>query len=275
VASGWGLAHALGKAGMKVAIADFDQSGRERAVGELRAKGVTALPVALDVRDGLAWEQAVDLVERDLGPVQVLCSNAGVGGSKLPIEQTTWEGWKWTMEVNLDSVFHGFKTCLPRMRKHGLPSHIVCTASLGGLLVIADNGVYSATKAGVIALCEAVAQETAGSNIGVSVLCPGLVQTSLLKNRERLKPGQFDIGALEPDRDINMGTGIDAMQLGGQVVAWMREGRFWMITHPELRPHVEARCEAIRDGNAGTLTLLASPDDAPQTGSLTVDQRPL
>lgn len=242
---GLGLAHALGKAGMKVAIADLDQAGCERAAGELRAKGVTALPLTLDVRDGAAWERTVDQVERELGPLQVLCSNAGVGGSKLPIEQTTWEGWKWTLEVNLDSVFHGFKASLPRMRRHGLPSHIVCTASLGGLLVVADNAVYSATKAGVIALCEAVAKETAGSNIGVSVLCPGLVQTSLLKNRERLKPGQFDIGALEPGRDIGMSTGIDAMQLGEQVVAWMREGRFWMITHPELRPHVEARCDAI------------------------------
>ena len=248
---GLGLVRALGKTGMKVAVADLDQAGCERVVDELRAKGVTALPVSMDVRDGAAWERAVDQIERELGPLQVLCSNAGVGGSKLPIEQTTWEGWKWTMEVNLDSVFHGFKTCLPRMRRHGLPSHIVCTASLGGLLVAIDNGVYSATKAGVIALCEAVALETAGSNIGVSVLCPGLVQTSLLKNRERLKPGQFAIGNLEPGRDINMGTGIDATQLGEQVVAWMQEGRFWMITHPELRPPVEARCKAILSSMGG------------------------
>ena len=97
------------------------------------------------------------------------------------------------MDVNLNGTFHALKTCLPRMRKHGLPSHVVCTASLGGFLVACGNGVYSATKA-AIAICEAVAQEVAGSNIGLSVLCPGLVRTQLLDNNARLKPGAFDIG---------------------------------------------------------------------------------
>lgn len=242
---GLGLAHALAAQGMKVAIADLDDAGSQKAVAALAAKGATALALHLDVCDAAAWTAAVDRVEAELGPLQVLCSNAGVGGSKLPIEETEWAGWQWTMDVNLNSTFHAFKTCLPRMRKHGKPSHIICTASLGGLLVIPSNGVYSATKAAVIAICEAVAQEVAGSNIGVSVLCPGLVRTGLLENRNKLKPGEFAIGDMGPGRDLGMKTGLDPMQVGEQVVKWMREGRFWMFTHPELREPVVRRSEAI------------------------------
>jgi NAD(P)-dependent dehydrogenase (short-subunit alcohol dehydrogenase family) len=242
---GEGLAHALAKAGMKVTVADLDLAGAAQVAADLQALGATALALHLDVRDAAQWITAVDQIERELGPLQVLCSNAGVSGSTLPIEETEWAGWQWTMDVNLNSTFHAIKTCLPRMRQHGLPSHIVCTASLGGLMVTHGNGAYSASKAAVIAVCEALAQEVAGSKIGISVLCPGLVRTQLLENNARLKPGEFAIGTHGPEIEAAMKAGMDPMQVGEKVVAWMEEGRFWMFTHPELRPYVEQRGEAL------------------------------
>jgi NAD(P)-dependent dehydrogenase (short-subunit alcohol dehydrogenase family) len=242
---GLGLVHALARVGMKVAVADVDLPGCERAAVDLRAKGATVLPMHLDVRDGVAWMTNVDRIEEELGPLQVLCSNAGVGGSTLPIEETEWAGWQWTLDVNLNGTFHALKTCLPRMRKHGLTSHVVCTASLGGFLVARGNGAYSAAKAAVIAMCEAVAKEVAGSNIGISVLCPGLVRTQLLDNSARLKPGSFEIGSHGKEVEIAMKTALDPMQVGEDVVRWMAEERFWMFTHPELKPYVQQRCEAL------------------------------
>ncbi len=242
---GLGLAHALARAGMKVAVADVDLAGCEKVAADLRAKGATGLPLHLDVRDPVAWVATVDRIEKELGSLQVLCSNAGVGGSTLPIEETDWAGWQWTMDVNLNGTFHALKTCLPRMRKHGLPSHVVCTASLGGFLVTRGNGAYSATKAAVIATCEAVAKEVAGSNIGISVLCPGLVRTQLLDNSARLKPGAFDIGSHGPEIEAAMKTALDPMHVGEDVVRWIAEGRFWMFTHPELKPYVQQRCESV------------------------------
>lgn len=242
---GQGLAHALANAGMKVAVADLDLPGCERVAATLRAGGAAAQPVWLDVRDPAQWSSVVERLERELGPLQVLCSNAGVAGSKLPIEATSWDAWRWTMDVNLDGTYHALRTCLPRMRAHALPSHVLCTASLGAVLVVPGNGVYSATKAAIIALCEAVAQETAGSHIGVSVLCPGLVRTALLDNREKLKPGAFEIGTFDAGVVAGMEAGLDPMAVGEQVVAWMREGRFWMFTHPELASHVRHRADSI------------------------------
>ncbi len=241
---GLGLAHALARAGMKVAVADLDLAGCDKVSAHLRSMGHVALPLHLDVRDPIAWVTAVDRIEKELGPLQVLCSNAGVGGSTLPIEETDLAGWQWTIDVNLNGTFHALKTCLPHMRKHGLPAHVVCTASLGGFLVTRGNGAYSA-KAAVIAVCEAVAQEIAGSNIGISVLCPGLVRTQLLDNAGKLKPGAFDIGSHGPEVEAAMRTALDPMVVGENVVRWMNEGRFWMFTHPELKPYVQQRCEAV------------------------------
>ena len=80
---GLGLAHALARVGMKVAVADIDLAGCEKEAADLRAKGATVLPLHLDVRNSVAWVATVDRIEEEIGPLQVLCSNAGVGGSTL------------------------------------------------------------------------------------------------------------------------------------------------------------------------------------------------
>ena len=242
---GFGMAQALARHGMKIALADVDRDALDRATAALSEIGVAALPVTMDVRDRAAWEAALERTERELGPLQILCSNAGVAGSTLPMEETDWAGWQWTLDVNLHGTFNALRSALPRMRRHGRDAHIVCTASLGAFIVTPGNGAYCATKAGVVAMCEAVRQEVAGSNIGVSVLCPGLVATNLLDNVHKLGPHDVDLGEHSEGTAVAMKAGQDPAAVGEFVLQGILENRFWLFTHPELRDLVQNRAKEI------------------------------
>jgi NAD(P)-dependent dehydrogenase (short-subunit alcohol dehydrogenase family) len=241
---GYGIARALAARGARIAVADLDPSALDTATQELRASGATVIPLRLDVRDRTAWEPALDRVEAELGPLQILCSNAGVAGSHLPLAGTSWEGWSWTIDVNLHGTFHALRAGLPRMQRHGLPAHVVCTASLGAFLVGAGNAAYCATKAGVVAMCEALRRELEGTPIGVSVLLPGLVSTALLDNTRKLAP-PTPIGGHGPEVEAGIKAGLDPLCVGELVVDGIRDARFWLFTHPELRALVGARGEEI------------------------------
>jgi NAD(P)-dependent dehydrogenase (short-subunit alcohol dehydrogenase family) len=237
---GHGIVRALVAHGAQLAIADIDDDALEMATHDLRTAGARILPLRLDVRDREAWNDALDRVETELGPLQVLCSNAGVAGSHLPLAETTWKGWSWTIDVNLHGTFHALNSALPRMLRHGLAGHVVCTASLGAFLVGAGNAAYCASKAAVVAVCEALRKELEGSPIGVSVLCPGLVATSLLDNVNKLAP-RVPIGAHGADIEKALKAGLDPLEVGHIVVRGIREKHFWLFTHPELSELVEAR----------------------------------
>lgn len=241
---GLGLARALLEAGAKVAIADIDETALSSATASLAESKDRVLPLCLDVCSREDWEMAVNRVESELGRLQILCSNAGVAGSCLPIEQTEWEGWRWTIDVNLHGNFNALRTCVPRIRAHGLEGHIVCTASLGAFLVGGGNGAYCAAKAGVVAMCEALRQELSSTAIGVSVLCPGLVSTNLLDNVARLGPN-VELGGHGSEIEEAFSLGMDPAEVGKFVLNGIRDGQFWLFTHPELRDMVVERNDAI------------------------------
>src|SRR5262245_49459261 len=134
-ASGIGLAmaRALAEKGMKIALADVDDAALEMAVTLLSSSGARALPLHMDVRDPAAWAEAAAQVEAVLGPVHVLCNNAGVAGSRLHLAKVETAAWLWTFDINVHGVFHGFQTFVPRMCASGEDAHIVVTSSLGGL----------------------------------------------------------------------------------------------------------------------------------------------
>jgi NAD(P)-dependent dehydrogenase (short-subunit alcohol dehydrogenase family) len=243
---GLGMARAMAAEGMKIALADIDEAALASAAASLRATGAQVLPLHLDVCKPADWTAAADRAEAELGPVQVLCSNAGVAGSRLSMEDTESAAWLWTFDINVHGAFHGIKTFLPRMRRRGEDAHIIVTSSLGGFLAHAKNSAYSATKAAVIAMCESLRGELAQTRIGVSVLCPGLISTNLLGNNRRLAPASIDhLCEEEPELVEMMKQSLDPRAAGELVVRGIRENRFWLFTHPELRPLVQARSEEI------------------------------
>jgi len=241
---GFGMAQAFAAAGMYIAIADIDKRAAEEAAAGLIEAGATAAAVQLDVQDRAAWGPALDEAERQFGALTVFCSNAGVAGSRMPVAQTDPRAWDWTIGINLTGTFNALQAALPRLQASGRPGHIVATASLGGFLVQPGNGTYSASKAAVIALCEALRGELRGTSIDVSVLCPGFVRSKLLEANAARLPGVL-LGPPEPELEAMMQAGTDPVEIGEFVLKGILAGKFWLFPHSELHDFVQARSDEI------------------------------
>ena len=131
------------------------------------------------------------------------------------------------------------------MRAHKSAGHVVITSSMGAFLVRPKNGVYSASKAAIVAIAEALREECAGSAIGVSVLCPGLVSTQLIEGNAEQGPSGVCLGEHEPELERAMRLALDSNSVGRLVVQGIYQGKFWLFTHPELKDALESRFSEI------------------------------
>ncbi|HEU0221818.1 MAG TPA: SDR family NAD(P)-dependent oxidoreductase [Paracoccaceae bacterium] len=254
-ASGIGLAIArsLAAAGMRVAIGDIDETALERAAAELRSEGATILPLILDVGDAASWARAAAEIEHSLGPVQVLCNNAGVGPGRSKVEDLSPEDWNWTLQINLTGVFLGTRTFVPRLVSGGLEGHVVNTASILGLFPTPFHAAYVTSKFAVVGLSEVMRMELAPKRIGVSVLCPGLVRTRLRANSLSRRPSRPEARppvavAAEPGPDRPLGIAPETV--GPFVLSAIRDSRFYVITHPEYGGVIENRMQRLIDACA-------------------------
>jgi NAD(P)-dependent dehydrogenase (short-subunit alcohol dehydrogenase family) len=259
-AIGLGLARAFLEEGMKVAIADLRGDALQRAVRALGAEGAHALPVELDVADRKAWLAAAERVSRDLGPVHLLCSNAGVNFIG-PTHRATAEDWEFCLSVNLGGAINAVQAFVPRMIERGGGGHIVITSSVSGLFTSGGSGCYVTSKFALVGLGESLRADLAEHRIGVSVLCPGPVQSELFESSIALRPASMaatgSIPVIAPgerreDTPI-FATAPDGLQIGRQVVRGIRRNDLYILTHPEIRGMLEARSAAL---------LAALPDEA-------------
>lgn len=243
-ASGIGraIAEELGSRGMQVVVADIDLAGAE----EVAAGIARASAVKLDVREEASWVEALDLAEFRHGPLAVMICNAGVAGPTLPIAETSFEAWQWIRSINLDGAFLGLKHGARRILAAGSPGHIVATASMSVFFTPARMGTYTACKAGVVGICEAMRDELADCSIGVSVLMPGPVRTSLLEVNAERAPSGVDIGPQGGGQTGALREGLDPAVVGRQVADALGTDRFWLFTHPELEHRIDTRFAAMK-----------------------------
>jgi len=249
---GLGSAKAFLAAGMNVAIADVRRDHLERAMTELAGSGDAVMPVVLNVADRIAMAAAAAAVMTRFGRVDVLFNNAGVGilGS---IRDASHDDWDWMLSVNLDAVFSGVKEFLPYIREGKAGGHVVSTASIGGLMVTANGGVYSTSKFGVVAMMDCLRDDLAGEGIGVSVLCPAAVNTNIHQHDD-LRPGSFaDTGYQENEvqkaerlaklKDM-LARGVDPRAVGDLVLDGIRRNSLYIFTN-SFAPLLEARRDAL------------------------------
>jgi NAD(P)-dependent dehydrogenase (short-subunit alcohol dehydrogenase family) len=256
---GLGLARRFAQEGMRVVLADIEREPLETAVEELRAGGAEAIGVPTDVSDGAAVEALARATIERFGAVHVVCNNAGVesGARFADIPVATWE---WVLGVNLWGVLHGCRVFLPLIREQG-EGHIVNTASLAALATgLATFAPYTTSKFAVLAASECLELEllAAGEQIGVSVLCPGVVTTNMC-DAERNRPPEVPSTADDPLRqsildrlrELSVGVGMDPAEVAGMVVDAIRARRFFVLTHPdEAFKALERRIEWMRTGVA-------------------------
>ncbi len=182
-ASGMGLAFAqrFAEAGMNIVLADIEAEPLAMAEAAIAAKGVKVMPVRTDVAKADDIASLADQSFERFGNVNILCNNAGVAGSPGASWELSKKDWDWVIDVDLWSVINGVRSFVPRMIASGQPGHIVNTASIAGLVSGLVGSPYHVAKFGVVALSEQLYFELnrAGHDIGVSVLCPGLVNTNI------------------------------------------------------------------------------------------------
>ena len=239
---GKGIAVTLAAEGMYVVIADIERDTLEATASEI---GATGIPV--DVSDLESVRALADEIIAKFGAVHVVCNNAGVG-PMAPVRDLTIDDWHWMIGVNLYGVIHGVQTFLPVLEANDDGGHIVNTASMAGLIAQQDQGAYSVTKFGVVALTETLAAELAAqrSRVDATVLCPGTVRTGIgtsIRNR----PPRFSGGGLE---DVVLGDAperrwITPEEVGAVTVSAIKRGDLYAITHPERYGQVARRHEAI------------------------------
>lgn len=248
---GRALALAFARRGARIVLADIDQPALDAVAGELERAGSRVLAKRVDVGDAQQVAALADAAFDAFGGVHVLCNNAGVAlGGRLA--DLTPAQWDWIVRVNLYGVIHGIHSFLPRMLERGEPGHIVNTASLAGLMSSAGLAPYSATKYAVVAISEALAMECAGTNVGVSVLCPGWVKTRIHETERYLEPGQPAREATaegQAMRAVLKGLiegGSDPDEIALRVIEGIERRTLYLISNPgNLFGAVRARFDAI------------------------------
>jgi NADP-dependent 3-hydroxy acid dehydrogenase YdfG len=247
------MAERLLAEGMNVVLADIEEAALRKAEQEHAASGSVAA-FQIDVSREESVQALADFAVQTFGRVNVLCNNAGVG-----IGGAIWEhsaaDWEWLLSVNVLGVANGIRTFVPPMLAQGDECHIVNTASAAGLDARPWLGMYSATKYAVVAICEALQGDLRlrGSSIGVSVLCPALVNTRIAES-ERNRPqglgggnGELTPAAKAFDEAFRaaLAQGLPPQQVAEAVVEAIRSDRFYIITQAETEARVRSRFERI------------------------------
>ncbi len=238
---GLGQAKVLSNAGMKVVIADIRRDHLDEAMEYFRRQENSEVhPIHLDITDREAYAAAADESERVFGKVQVLCNTAGVSIFG-PMQDATYDDWDWIMNVNINGVINGIRTFVPRMIEYGQGGHIVNTASMSAFVPLPGTGVYNTSKYAVRGLSEALRIDLADHNIGVSVLCPGAVNTNIHEAVLTRPKELSDTGYYHADEAVMarlksvIEVGLDPVKLAGYVLKAIEENQLYIIPYPEFR----------------------------------------
>ena len=248
---GLGIAKALARAGANVMLADLRPEPLEAACKDVAALGGRAEAIAIDVSDPDSVAAAGKAVADKFGALHVAVNNAGVAMHGSRLEDVTLQEWSWVMGVNIQGVINGIRTFVPMIRAHGQGGHVVNTGSVSSLFVREgrNQGAYAMTKYAVLALSEALEQEVHDAGIGVSILCPGAVSTSIFDSaatRPDRFGGAYKRPAQEAMKDGFAGAALDPEVVGRRVLQAIQDREFFILTHTAEREAISSRLERIK-----------------------------
>ncbi len=220
---GGGMAQAFAERGARIVLADIERGYAEQEAARLPSQSAAGV-IELDVRNLESWQAARSAI----GPIDVLCNNAGISTGFKPLVELSPEEFERVMAINVTGVFNGIKTFAPQMIARG-SGHIVNTSSMNGLSPFGSFAAYSASKFAVLGLSDALRDELAPAGVGVSTLFPGLT-------RSRMS---------ESDSAVSSGNMMDPLWLGRAVVRAVENDEPYIVTHPEYRDSLAARHQRI------------------------------
>jgi NAD(P)-dependent dehydrogenase (short-subunit alcohol dehydrogenase family) len=201
-ASGIGFETALefARRGADLAICDLDEEGLQTARETFEKLGRSVIALKVDVSSASEMETFAAEVHREVEAVDILMNNAGVaiGG---PFLSTSLEDWNWILGINTLGVVHGCHFFVPKMVQRGKGGHVINISSAAGYSASSALAAYNATKFSVLGLSEALWEELRPHGIGVTAVCPGLIDTPITRNARLV--GEMD----KPERRTEMVEG--------------------------------------------------------------------
>jgi NAD(P)-dependent dehydrogenase (short-subunit alcohol dehydrogenase family) len=250
---GLGIATALAEAGANVVMADIQKDAVEQAAHGLSGTNKRVMPVRIDVTQEQSVLDALAEAKRAFGKLHIACNNAGVPmhGSKL-IDVPPAD-WTFVIGVNIWGIIHGIRHFVPAILEHGEDGHIVNTASVAGFQNRrgTNQGPYSMSKYAAVSLSEALEHELEGTNIGVSVLCPGPINTNIARGA-RNRPehmGGPQVRAIDEAvlAERLTTTGLDPKIVGERVVDAIRAKIFYAFVSAVPAETIKARHRRIEE----------------------------
>jgi NAD(P)-dependent dehydrogenase (short-subunit alcohol dehydrogenase family) len=253
---GLALARALSAEGMKVALADRNEAALAEAAKSFGDAEV--LPVVLDVTDRAAFALARDLAVERFGGIDLLANVAGVGGG-ASIEAADFNDWDWVLGVNLGGVVNGVVTFLPHLKTRPDGAAMLFLGSILSTFPQAGPpGIYGVTKAAVLALADSLRWSLAETNIRVTTVCPGFVDTAIARSEDH-RPARYPVTSnRDPEHQkfferILKDAGMSPDEVARFAVEAVKAGRPYAMTHPEFKGAAEAYKAAVVAGyGAGT-----------------------
>ncbi len=248
---GLGIATALAESGANVVMADIQKDAVEAAAHRLSGTNKQVLPVRVDVTTEQSVVDALAEAERRFGNLHIACNNAGVPMHGVKLVDVARADWDFVIGVNVWGIIHGIRHFVPAILKHGEEGHVVNTASVAGVQNRrgTHQGPYSMSKYAALSLTEALEHELEGSNIGVSVLCPGPINTNIARGA-RNRPDHLGGGHVrESDERVlaeRLATqGLDPKIVGERVVDAIRTRTFYAFVGAVPADVIRARHRRI------------------------------
>lgn len=243
---GFALAEAFAARGAKLALADIDEAALAVRARTLEARGNEVLCVRTDVTQRASVAALADAVWARFGAAHVVCNNAGIALAG-PLLEATPEDWRLTMDINFWGVVHGVDAFAPRLVAQGRGGHLLNTASMAGLVGMQWLGIYCASKFAVVGLSEALRRELATHGIGVSVLCPMIVETGIVENSLRVRGREAPAAppVAQPPAGAMQGGIVTAEEVARRVVRGIERNELYILTHPEQREFLRRRAARL------------------------------
>lgn len=255
-ASGLGraMAERFAREGMSIVLADVEPNALAKAEAEMKAAGAKVIGVRTDVSKAAEVEALAQKTLATFGAVHLLANNAGVaeGGN---VWDNTVADWEWVLGVNMWGVIHGVRVFTPIMLAQGSEGHIVNTASVAGLISPPGMGIYCVSKHAVVTLSECLHHDLAQKTdkLKCSVLCPAYVPTGIADSG-RNRPAELNQTRQKTAADLALDASLkkavqsgklSAADVAQKVYEAVREERFYILTHPKIKPSIQWRMEDI------------------------------
>ena len=231
-ASGIGHESALAFArhGANIVALDLDEARLADTCRLVEAAGRRCLRFGCDVADPGAVDAVAAEVSVGIGAPDVLVNNAGVGFIG-PFLETPVGAWQHVLGVNLMGIVHVTRAFLPAMMAAGGPRHLVNVASAAGLHPVPHLSAYSASKHAVLGLSDTLAMELDRTMVGVTVVCPGVINTPIVRNR-RSVASSVPQSALDRLERVYQAKGAPPSLVGARIVRAVRRGEDIVLVGP-------------------------------------------